>query len=89
MAGDEQGCKNAMFVEGGKFLGASYSGYKAAALSGQYAMRMCVAIGVATGGTAGVLCGGLVIGVGAFMGTKLGSAGGEWAGELLYETVVE
>ncbi|BAP42763.1 putative uncharacterized protein [Pseudomonas sp. StFLB209] len=87
--GDDQQCRKAMITEGGKFLGASYGGYKFGGLAAGYAASICVFVGVPTAGVGAVVCAGTVVGLAALAGTVGGAALGEWAGEVIYEHVVD
>ncbi|MCQ4312825.1 hypothetical protein NAV33_13090 [Pseudomonas stutzeri] len=84
-AGETQACQKIRFTETGSFAGALGGGALAVALASPAAGSICIALGVATGGLGGVVCGLVVVG-GA---SVAGGAGGGWAGELAGEKIYE
>lgn len=84
-AGETQACQKIRFTETGSFAGALGGGALAVALASPAAGSICVALGIATGGIGGVVCGLVVVG-GA---SVAGGAGGGWAGELAGERIYE
>jgi len=84
-AGETQACQKIRFTETGSFAGALGGGALAVALASPAAGSICVALGIATGGIGGVVCGLVVVG-GA---SVAGGAGGGWAGELEGERIYE
>ncbi|TCD23853.1 hypothetical protein E0D86_01155 [Pseudomonas sp. IC_126] len=84
-AGETQACQKIRLTESGSFTGALGGGALAVALASPAAGSICVAIGVASGGIGGFVCGLVVVG-GA---SVAGGAGGAWAGELAGEKIYE
>jgi hypothetical protein len=84
-AGETQACQKIRFTETGSFAGALGGGALAVALTSPAAGSICVALGVATGGIGGGVCGLVVVGGASVAGGAGGAAGGEWMGEFLYE----
>ncbi|WP_407291492.1 hypothetical protein [Stutzerimonas zhaodongensis] len=84
-AGETQACQKIRFTETGNFAGALGGGALAVAIASPAAGSICVALGIATGGLGGVVCGLVVVG-GA---SVAGGAGGGWAGELAGEKIYE
>ncbi|UOB26637.1 PAAR domain-containing protein [Pseudomonas orientalis] len=80
-------CKKIKLTEGGKFASSTligaFSGSMAASASGS----ICLGIGVATGGIGGVICVATLVGASTWAGTTVGGMGGEYVGELIYETI--
>jgi uncharacterized membrane protein len=84
-AGETQACQKIRFTETGSFAGGLAGGTAAAAITSPLAGSICTAIGLASGGLGGIVCGLVVVG-GA---SVAGGAGGLWAGELAGEKVYE
>lgn len=86
--GDSQtACRKVMVTEGAKFLGSAGLGYLAGEAAYVASPTICAVLGVTTA-IGGVVCVAAVVGVGAFAGTKVGGVGGEWVGEVLYESTL-
>ncbi|WP_160107423.1 hypothetical protein [Pseudomonas izuensis] len=85
-AGDEQACEKVKFTESGSFLGGIVGGAGIPlVLSAPAVNSLCIALAVPTGGTAGLICGVIVVGAGAYAGGSIMGMGGEWLGEIIYE----
>lgn len=85
-AGDAQACKKVKYTEAGSFIGAIAGGaVNGAILTAPVIASTCAALGLATAGMGGLVCGVVVVGAGSIVGgVSLGMAG-EDAGELIYE----
>lgn len=85
-AGDAQACKKVKYTEAGSFIGGFAGGAVAGAiLTAPVIASTCAALGLATAGLGGLVCGVVVVGAGSVAGgVSLGMAG-EDAGELIYE----
>jgi hypothetical protein len=84
-SGDVQACERVRFTEAGGFAGGVAGGIAGANVGGYAAYIGCGAVGVATGGVGGVICGLILIGGGSLAGTMMGSGIGEVFGEVVYE----
>lgn len=85
-AEDEEACKKVKFTEVGGFAGGVAGGAMAsAAITGSTIGWVCAALSVPTGGTAALVCGLVVVGVGSIVGGVGGGKGGELIGEKIYE----
>jgi hypothetical protein len=84
--GDVEACKKVKFTEVGGFAGGVAGGAMAsAAITGSTIGWVCAALSVPTGGTAALVCGLVVVGVGSIVGGVGGGKGGELIGEKIYE----
>ena len=86
-AGETEACRKIRFTEVGGFSGGLGGGAAGASLGGYAAYLFCGAVGIATGGIGGAVCGIVLVGGGSLAGGLGGGVGGEWLGELLYEKV--
>ncbi|MEG0860843.1 MAG: PAAR domain-containing protein [Pseudomonas sp.] len=86
-AGETEACRKIRFTEAGSFSGGLGGGAAGASLGGYAAYLFCGAVGIATGGIGGAVCGIILVGGGSLAGGLGGGVGGEWLGELLYEKV--
>ncbi|WP_316250525.1 PAAR domain-containing protein [Pseudomonas fluorescens] len=86
-AGETNECKRIRFTEAGGFSGGLGGGAAGAYFGGYAAYLVCGAVGIATGGIGGAVCGIVLVGGGSLAGGLGGGAGGEWLGELFYEKV--
>ncbi|MFL9812236.1 hypothetical protein D7241_03135 [Stutzerimonas sp. VN223-3] len=84
-AGETQACQKIRFTETGSFVGGIGGGSAGVGIGIAMAPYVCGAIGLASGGIGGIICGLVVVG-GA---SAAGGAGGGWAGELAGEKVYE
>jgi hypothetical protein len=85
--GDADACEKVKFTEGGSFLGGIAGGVAVGAmLSAPLVSSICVALSVPTGGTAGLVCGVLVVGAGTYAAGTAGANFFEKAGEVIYES---
>jgi hypothetical protein len=74
------------FTEAGSFVGGIAGGVAVGtALTASTVGTICVVIGVPTGGIGTLLCGVVVVGVGAFAGGAAGSSFGGAFADLIYE----
>jgi len=84
--GNAEACKKVKFTEAGGFSGGVAGGAMAsAAITGSTIGWVCAALSVPTGGTAALVCGLVVVGVGSIVGGVGGGKGGELIGEKIYE----
>ncbi|MDD2048935.1 hypothetical protein [Pseudomonas putida] len=87
-AGSFEACERVRFTETGSFVGGVAGGAAVGyALTGPTAAGICIAIGVPTGGLAGLACGVLVVGASSFAAGAIGGKFGEDMGEVIYEAV--
>lgn len=84
-AGETEACRKIRFTETGSFAGSLGGGGAGAWVGGAGATAVCAAIGIGSAGLGGIVCGLVVVGGASFVGGALGGAGGETAGETLYE----
>ena len=84
-AGETQACQKIRFTETGSFVGGLGGGSAGMGIGIAAAPYVCGAIGLASGGLGGIVCGLVVVG-GA---STVGGAGGGWAGELVGHKVYE
>lgn len=85
-AGNVEACEKVKFTEAGGFLGGILGGVAiGATLSAPAVSSLCVALSIPTGGTAGLVCGVLIVGAGSYVGGSAGGILGESAGEIVYE----
>ncbi|MHC8320075.1 hypothetical protein ACYZT4_05140 [Pseudomonas sp. GB2N2] len=85
--GNVEACEKVKFTEAGGFAGGVAGGALAsAAITGSTVGWVCAALSVPTGGTAALVCGLVVVGVGSIVGGVGGGKGGELIGEKIYET---
>ncbi|ARU90164.1 hypothetical protein [Pseudomonas sp. M30-35] len=84
-AGETQACQKIRFTETGSFAGGVGGGSAGIWAGGLAIPTVCPAIGLASGGLGGIVCG-LVVIAGA---SVAGSAGGGWAGGLVGEKIYE
>lgn len=84
--GNAEACKKVKYTEAGSFIGGIAGGAVAGAiLTAPVIASTCAALGLATAGMGGLVCGVVVVGAGSIVGgVSLGMAG-EDAGELIYE----
>jgi hypothetical protein len=84
--GNVEACEKVKFTEAGGFAGGVAGGAMAsAAITGSTIGWVCAALSVPTGGTAALVCGLVVVGVGSIVGGVGGGKGGELIGEKIYE----
>ncbi|NUU38884.1 hypothetical protein [Pseudomonas sp. C2B4] len=84
--GNVEACEKVKFTEAGGFAGGVAGGaFASAAITGSTAGWVCAALSVPTGGTAALVCGLVVVGVGSIVGGVGGGKGGELIGEKIYE----
>ena len=84
--GSVEACEKVKFTEAGGFLGGILGGVAiGATLSAPAVSSLCVALSIPTGGTAGLVCGVLIVGAGSYVGGSAGGILGESAGEIVYE----
>jgi hypothetical protein len=84
--GNAEACEKVKFTEAGSFIGGIAVGAGVgAALTSTTVGAICVAVGVPTGGIGTLLCGVMVVGVGAFAGGAVGSSFGGAFADLIYE----
>jgi hypothetical protein len=84
--GNVEACEKVKFTEAGGFSGGVAGGAMAsAAITGSTIGWVCAALSVPTGGTAALVCGLVVVGVGSIVGGVGGGKGGELIGEKIYE----
>lgn len=87
-AGNVEACEKVKYTEAGGFLGGILGGVTVGSmLSAPLASSLCVALSVPTGGTAGLVCGLLVVGTGSYVAGSIGGMSGESAGEVIYENI--
>ena len=84
-AGETQACQKIRFTETGSFVGGVGGGSAGMGIGIAAAPYVCGAIGLASGGLGGIVCGLVVVG-GA---STVGGAGGGWAGELAGDKIYE
>lgn len=85
-AGNVEACEKVKFTEAGGFLGGIVGGVAIGlALSAPAVSSLCVALSIPTGGTAGLVCGVVIVGAGSYAGGSAGGIFGESAGEIVYE----
>lgn len=85
--GNVEACEKVKFTETGGFAGGVAGGaFASAAITGSTVGWVCAALSVPTGGTAALVCGLVVVGVGSIVGGVVGGKGGELIGEKIYET---
>lgn len=84
-AGETQACQKIRFTETGSFAGALGGGSAGMGIGIAMAPYVCGAIGLASGGLGGIVCGLVVVG-GA---SAAGGGGGGWAGELVGDIMYE
>ncbi|WP_256585788.1 MULTISPECIES: hypothetical protein [unclassified Pseudomonas] len=77
-------CEKVKFTEGGKFVGSTIGGIAGGAGAPLISGTICLALGVTTV-IGGVICGGALVGISAWVGTEAGSMGGEFIGEKIFE----
>lgn len=84
--GNVEACEKVTFTEAGGFLGGILGGVAiGATLSAPAVSSLCVALSIPTGGTAGLVCGVLIVGAGSYVGGSAGGILGESAGEIVHE----
>ena len=84
--GNVEACEKVKFTEAGGFLGGILGGVAiGATLSAPAVSSLCVALSIPTGGTAGLVCGVLIVGAGSYVGGSAGGILGESAGEIVHE----
>jgi hypothetical protein len=84
--GNVEACEKVKFTEAGGFLGGILGGVAiGATLSAPAVSSLCVALSIPTGGTAGLVCGVLIVGAGSYVGGSAGGIFGESAGEIVHE----
>ncbi|SDK77041.1 Zn-binding Pro-Ala-Ala-Arg (PAAR) domain-containing protein, incolved in TypeVI secretion [Modicisalibacter muralis] len=83
--GREDQCGRVKYTEAGKFIGGVGGGALATAGATYFAGTVCTAIGFATAGVGGIICGLVVVGGAGVVGGIVGSSRGEDAGELIYK----
>ena len=86
-SGDAQACKKVRFAEAGAFSGGVAGGVAGAMVGKVAATYACTAIGAATVGVGGAVCGLVVIGGSSLAGSIYGSSEGEILGDQLYESL--
>lgn len=85
--GREDACRKASYIESASLAG-SLSGTTGGAALGSFALaKICLAVGVPTGGLGALSCGVIGGAAGGMVGGELGKAAGKFTGEFLYETV--
>jgi hypothetical protein len=85
-AGETEACKKIRFTETGSFAGGVAGGAMAGAVfTAPVVGALCIGLGVPTGGMATLACGVVMVGAASFGGGALAGAGGEMAGEIVYE----
>lgn len=84
--GNVEACEKVKFTEAGGFLGGIVGGVAIGlALSAPAVSSLCIALSIPTGGTAGLVCGVVIVGAGSYAGGSAGGIFGESAGEIVYE----
>lgn len=84
--GNAEACEKVKYTEAGSFIGSIAVGAGiGAALTSTTVGAICVAVGVPTGGIGTLLCGVVVVGVGAYAGGEIGSSFGGAIADLVYE----
>lgn len=87
MAGNAEACEKVKYTETGSFAGSVAGGAGSAAILTAPAVgSVCAALGVPTGGVGTLVCGLVVVGTGSLVIGALGGAGGEMAGDVIYES---
>lgn len=87
-AGDAEACKKVKFTEAGGFSGGMSGGALAGmVLTSPVVASLCVGLTIPSGGLAGLACGIVVVGAGAFSAGYMGGELGEGLGEVIYENV--
>ena len=87
-AGDAEACKKVKFTEVGGFSGGMIGGALAGmVLTSPVVASLCVGLTIPSGGLAGLACGIVVVGGGAFSAGYIGGELGEGLGEVIYENV--
>ena len=87
-AGNAEACKKVKFTEAGGFSGGIVGGALAGmVLTSPVVASVCVGLTIPSGGLAGLACGIVVVGTGAFSAGYIGGELGEGLGEVIYENV--
>lgn len=84
-AGSVEACRKVRFTEVGNFSGGVVGGIYGAKAGSLVATFTCGAVGAATAGIGGAVCGVVLVGAGSYLGASNLGKGGEWFGEFLYE----
>lgn len=85
-AGETEACERIKFTETGSFAGGIVGGATTGALlSVQTTGKLCILLGVPTGGFATGVCTAVAVATGAIVGGAAGSGVGEWFGDVIYE----
>lgn len=84
-AGSVEACRKVRFTEVGNFSGGVIGGIYGAKAGSLVATFTCGAVGAATAGMGGAVCGVVLVGAGSYRGASNLGKGGEWLGEFLYE----
>ena len=85
--GREAECSQVKYAEAGKFIGVG--GAAASVGASLVASSICTAIGLATAGEGGIVCGLVVVGSAGVIGGAVGGSKGERIGEIIYEGKVQ
>lgn len=83
--GNVEACRKVRFTEAGNFSGGVVGGIYGAKAGSLVATFTCGAVGAATAGMGGAVCGVVLVGAGSYLGASNLGKGGEWLGEFLYE----
>jgi len=84
-AGETEACDKIRFTEAGSFVGGVGGGSAGVWIGSVTAPYICGAIGLASGGLGGIVCGLVVVGGASYAGGE----GGEWFGEMVGEKLYE
>ena len=83
--GVTEACERVRFTETGSFVGSMAGGSLGAWAGSGAASSLCIGIGLASGGTGGMVCSLMLVGVGSYLGSKGGEKAGLLVGEKVYE----
>ena len=86
--GNAEACEKVKFTEVGAFVGGVVGGVTVGSLlTAPLVGSLCAALSMPTGGTAGLVCGLLIVGTGSYVGGSIGGMSGENSAEVIYENL--
>ncbi len=84
--GNTEACEKVKFTETGSFMGGMVGGaISSRLLTAPLAAKICLGIGVPTGGVGTLVCGAVAVGVGSLAAVIIGETLGEDAAEIIYQ----
>ncbi|MCP1473148.1 hypothetical protein ABIA54_002768 [Pseudomonas sp. EB276 TE3739] len=84
--GNTEACEKVKFTETGSFMGGMAGGaISSRLLTAPLAAKICLGIGVPTGGVGTLVCGAVAVGVGSLAAVIIGETLGEDAAEIIYQ----